>query len=286
MHAPPCPPPGLPERAARSHKGDHGRVLLVGGARGMSGAIALAAMSALRTGSGLVSAFVPSRCLETVASFEPCLMTVAAPDDAHGHFGMHAAESLALSIGRYDAIGVGPGMGLGAGSLRLVRLLADSTKVARVFDADALNLVAGTAGLTVRGPAVMTPHPGELERLTGVSPRDREAQIDAARELAGRLGVVVVLKGAGTVITDGRVQRVNGTGNAGMATGGSGDCLTGIITSLLGQGLSPLDAATVGTHLHGLAGDLAASTLGQPGLIASDLLHHLPPALLRCLSSS
>ncbi len=277
----PAAPLPWPARNAESHKGDHGRVVLVGGSRGMSGSIALAAMAALRSGSGLVSAIVPDRCLETVAGFDPCLMTLAAPEDRVGRFAITAAGFVADRVASVDAIGVGPGMATGPGSRMVVRRLAELGQIPRVFDADALNLIASLDGLAIPGPAVLTPHPGELQRLTGVSAGDRGKQIRAAVALAGRLGVVVVLKGAATLVTDGTVRWFNETGNAGMATGGSGDCLTGIITSLLGQRLSPYDAARLGVYVHGLAGDFAAAALSQTAMTAADILRHLPPALSR-----
>jgi len=288
MTAPPSPPLPFPPRDRQGHKGDFGRVLLVGGSRGMGGAIALSAMAALRTGSGLVSVFLPDRCLETVAGFDPCLMTLAAPDTANGQFAPAAAKRVVQHLPGVNAIGIGPGMGTGPGSVLVVRQLARQPAVPRVFDADALNILArelqtndqkSSASAFIAGPVVLTPHPGELQRLTGTPAKDRPAQIEAAAELAKRLAVVVVLKGAQSLVTDGQARWFNSTGNPGMATGGTGDCLTGIITSLLGQRLAPLAAAQLGTYLHGLAGDLAAQSLGEPGMTARDLLSHLPHAI-------
>jgi len=274
-----CPPLYLRLRSRESHKGDFGRVLVVGGSRGMCGSIALSAMAALRTGSGLVSAFVPNRCVETVAGFEPGVMTIAAPDNSVGQFAFAAAATVRSLLESCSAIAVGPGMGTGVGSIGLVRLIAQVDAIPRVFDADALNVIGRTAGLAVRGPAVFTPHPGELQRLCGVSAKDRPGQINAAVRLASDLGIVVLLKGASTFVTDGTQRWNNSTGNPGMASGGSGDCLTGIIASLLGQQYSPWDAARLGAFIHGLAGDLAADALGEAGMIASDILMHLPHAI-------
>lgn len=276
----PFPVPGLPVRNPKSHKGDHGSILLIGGSRGMSGAIALAAMAGLRMGAGLVSAFVPTCCLSTVAGFDPCVMTIPGPANRNGAFAYAAKRTLSPRLAAFDAIGVGPGMGTGPGSLVLVRMVAGLQHVPRVFDADALAALSATDGLIVRGPAILTPHPGEFQRLTGVPSNDRPSQILAANDLAARCGVVVVLKGAGTLVTDGINSRFNASGNAGMATGGSGDCLTGIIVALLGQGLSVFDAAVLGVYLHGLAGDFAEKSLGQLGMTAADLIRFLPPALL------
>jgi len=287
MTLPPSPaPPGfpplhLPRRSRESHKGDFGRVLVIGGSRGMCGSIAISAMAAQRTGSGLVSALVPNRCLETVAGFEPCMMTMSAPDNSVGQFAPAAAAMVRPLLDSFSAVAVGPGMGTGAGSVSLVRLIAQAATLPRVFDADALNVIGRTDGLMVTGPAVLTPHPGEMQRLCGVSAKDRPGQIDAAVRLARRSGVVVLLKGAPTFVTDGINQWYNTTGNPGMASGGSGDCLTGIIASLLGQHYLPWDAARLGAYVHGLAGDLAAESLGEASMIATDMLMHLPHAIRR-----
>jgi len=285
MNRPPCsaptsgPPLMLPPRNDHSHKGDYGRVVMIGGSRGMSGSIAIAAMAALRCGSGLVSASIPDRCLETVAGFDPCVMTLPAPDTPTGRFSTLATNTILRHIASADAIGVGPGMGTGPGSIRIVRKLARMSTIPRVFDADALNVIASIGGPLLLGPAVITPHPGEMQRLSGASSRNRQGQIDAATQIAKKLGIIVLLKGPQTLVTDGDSHWFNPTGNPGMATGGSGDCLTGIITSLLGQGLSPWDSARLGAYVHGLAGDSAAEALGQPGMTASDILSHLPGAI-------
>lgn len=275
------PPWMLPKRPADTHKGDYGRVLLVGGSRGMSGSISLAAMAALRTGSGLVSTMVPDCCLETVAGFDPCLMTIAAPDTPKGHFSIAAANAVKGPASKSDTIAVGPGMGTGPGSIQLVRYLASLATVPRVFDADALNVIGRPRDIRLCGPVVLTPHPGEMQRLSGVSATDRNGQIEAAIAFAHAHRCVVLLKGSKTLVTDGKSRWYNSTGNPGMASGGSGDCLTGIIASLLGQGYSPWDSACLAAFVHGLAGDLAAADLGQAGIVATDLIKHLPHAIHR-----
>jgi len=278
------PPLRMPRRSRDSHKGDYGRVLLIGGSRGMSGSISLSAMAALRAGSGLVSALVPDDCLVTVASFDPCMMTLAAPATPNGQFAIHAYQAASASVSKSDAIAIGPGMGTGPGSIRLVRSLAMNATVPRVFDADALNVIGRTADIKVCGPAVLTPHPGEMQRLSGVSAKDRTGQTEAACQYASATGCVVLLKGAQTFVTDGQSRWINSTGNPGMASGGSGDCLTGIIASLLGQKYAPWDAARLGAFIHGLAGDLAAEEIGEAGLVATDLIKHLPHAIRRVTS--
>lgn len=275
------PPFRLPIRQTDAHKGDFGRVLLVGGSRGMCGSIALSAMAALRTGSGLVSAAVPDRCLETVASFHPCVMTVPLADDGGGHFSLDAAPELASQLRGTGAIGCGPGMTTNPGSIRMVERLMNETDRPRVLDADAINALAmmdwkSRADL---GPIVLTPHPGELARITSAAVEDRDGQIAAAKSLARQTGIVVVVKGGPTVVVDCDRAWTNDTGNPGMATAGSGDVLTGVISSMLGQRLSPWEAACLGVWVHGRSGDLASHQRGQPGMTAADILEALPQAV-------
>ncbi|TWU42169.1 NAD(P)H-hydrate dehydratase [Novipirellula artificiosorum] len=275
------PPLPFPPRDSGAHKGDFGRVLLIGGSRGMAGSISLSAIAALHSGSGLVSVAVPDRCLETVASFHPCLMTIPLKDDARGQFCSAAICELTERIGPFDAIGCGPGMTVCEGAMEIVKLLLRQRNCKRVLDADAINCLAkmqwATAPASDAGPLVLTPHGGELQRLTGVNAKDREAQVDAAQSLAAHHGVTIVVKGGPTVVVDGDRRWTNDTGNPGMATGGTGDVLTGTITSLLGQGMTPWDAARLGVWLHGAAGDAAAKRQGQTGMTALDLLQSLAP---------
>lgn len=284
-HSPPSPAPPpllLPRRQRESHKGDYGRVLFIGGSRGMAGAVSLAAISALKLGSGLVTAAIPDRCLETVAGFDPCLMTRPLADTPAGSLADGAVDDLGEWTEAFDALGVGPGMGTGSGSAAIVEwALARERSCA--LDADALNCLARMDEWQsrVRGPVVLTPHPGEWKRISGTSPRDRDAQCQAAERIAASSGVVVLLKGPRTFVTDGRRSYVNETGNPGMATGGSGDVLTGVITSLLGQGLGAFDAARLGAWVHGTAGDIAAADLGMAGVTARDVAAALPAAVQR-----
>lgn len=293
----PTPPLPFPTRKTDAHKGDLGRVLLIGGSRGMAGSISLSAIAAMKTGSGLVSAAVPDRCLETVAGFHPGLMTVPAADTSSGEFDLAAATSnrVASAIANADAIGCGPGMQTGPGAVRLVETLLGHSNRPLVLDADAINVLSQHPFLA-NHPAlprdfrhlVLTPHPGEMARLTGVPANDRVGQIKASKELSRTFNVTVVLKGGPTVVAgspdliDNAVTWTNTTGNPGMATGGSGDILTGVITSLLGQGLSSWDAARLGVFVHGLAGDLAAADSGQAGLTCWEILQSLPKAIANC----
>jgi ADP-dependent NAD(P)H-hydrate dehydratase len=272
--------PAIPARQSSAHKGDFGRVLLIGGSRGMAGSIALSGIAALRTGSGLVSLAVPDRCLETVASFHPALMTIGLADDDQGRFAISAAASLPSIGSPADAIAVGPGMTRCVGSLAIVQRVIEMSPIPRVFDADALNLMAEHQLLaSIDHPClsnvVLTPHPGELHRLTGVSPQDRDGQIAAAVQLSSRTGAVVVVKGGPTVVVWNNDQWTNDTGNPGMATAGSGDVLTGMIASLMGQGLTSWDAARLGVHQHGAAGDRAAGRIGMASITALDIANDI-----------
>lgn len=276
-HDSPEPPLKLPQRESDAHKGSFGRVLLIGGSRGMAGSIALSSIAALHTGSGLVTAVVPDRCLDTVASFHPAIMTTPLADDSDGRFATDAAGELCKWMAAANVVACGPGMTTAAGSMAIVERVLQSSKTPVVFDADAINCLAmldwttqvrNQASATAEASLVLTPHPGEFARLTGVSSADRRSQRDAAIELSKASGAVIVLKGAPTMVIEGDAVWTNSTGNPGMATAGSGDVLTGVIASLIGQSLSVGDAARLGVWLHGRAGDLVASQMGQAGVTA------------------
>lgn len=273
--------PPLADRDPESHKGTFGTALLIGGSRGMTGAIALAGMAALRGGAGLVRLAVADVCLDTVAALEPSYLTTALPSDRRGRVAYAARDLIARTAAQADAVAVGPGLGRSLGLDALVAWLYTQLDKPLIIDADGLNALSARPEIFERpgGPRILTPHPGEFARLIGAerapSAQEREK---AAIDLAARCGIVVVLKGHRTLVTDGRIAANNTTGNPGMATGGSGDVLTGLIASLICQGLSPLDAARLGAYLHGLAGDLGAEELGQEGLTASDLGAYLPRA--------
>jgi ADP-dependent NAD(P)H-hydrate dehydratase len=276
--------PTLRPRRPDAHKGEFGRALLVGGSRGMSGAIALAGMAALRGGAGLVRLAVPVVCLDAVAAVEPSYMTVALPSDRHGRIALDARPRLMQLAAEATVVACGPGLGRSLGLDALVNHLYRHVACAMVVDADGLNALAARPDALAQpgGPRILTPHPGEFARLVG-RPRVTESQRDnLACELAMQTQAVVVLKGHRTIVTDGRRMAQNGTGNPGMATGGSGDVLTGLIAALACQGLDPWEAARLGVHLHGLAGDLAAAKLGHEPLIASDLVRYLPAAFAEC----
>lgn len=279
----PGPLPRLPPRAPDSHKGTFGRALLLGGSRGMSGAITLSGLAALRSGAGLVQLIVPESIQPVVAAAEPSYMVVP----WHESGGRLAGDltpyrpRLWELLSAATSLAIGPGLGRSAGLDELLTWLYSEVPKPLVLDADALNAVADLLPMTASGPRILTPHPGEFARLTrGSVPTAGEREERAAR-FAAEHQVVLLLKGQHTIITDGVRLAVNETGNPGMATGGSGDVLTGVITALLAQGLSAFDAARLGAHIHGLAGDLAAADVGQVSLIASDLVRFLPQAFLR-----
>ena len=273
-------PPVPPVRSNDAHKGDCGRVLVIAGSRGMSGAACLAATAALRGGAGLVTAAIPEGISAIVAGFEPSYLTAPLAEDDQGRIKSAAHKRLMELVASQSSVAIGPGIGQSSSLLEVVADLYDTVPVPMVVDADALNLLAKRPYLLKRAEGaasrVLTPHPGEFARLTGLDvptiQGDREKH---AVEFARRNDVIVVLKGRGTIVTDGRKLSVNETGNSGMATGGTGDVLTGLIASLLAQGLAPFDAARLGAHVHGLAGDIAAEESSKPGLIASDVLRCL-----------
>ncbi len=277
--------PELPPRPADGHKGTFGRVVIIAGSRGMAGAAALAGMAALRGGAGLVTVATPATVAPIVASYEPAYMTWPVCD-VHGQLSMASLSELMERLSHADAAAVGPGTGQSHEVDELVAELYRSVEIPLVVDADGLNAIAHHADfLTTARPAgsrVLTPHPGEFARLSGLSmdtiTGNREA---CAAAFAAQHGVVLVLKGQHTVITDGDRLAINPTGNSGMATGGSGDVLTGLLTALLGQRLEPFAAAQLAVYVHGLAGDLAAAEWSQPGMIASDLPRYIAKAWQR-----
>ncbi len=277
--------PKLKPRKADSHKGDFGRVCIVGGSIGMSGAAALAGRAALRAGAGLVRVAVPKSVLPIVASIEPSYITIPLAEDGSGRISAKAINTILDAVNNNDCLAFGPGIST-SGALRLIlETLIEQEHLRLLIDADGLNNLSAIKDWPTRLKAnlILTPHPGELKRLwTGLFreplPSERQKQ---AGKLAKQTKTVVALKGTGTVVTDGQKVYINKTGNPGMATAGSGDCLTGIITALIGQGLSNFDAAVLGVHIHGSAGDIAAEKYGQISLIATDIIDSLPEAFLQ-----
>jgi NAD(P)H-hydrate epimerase len=273
--------PHLAPRPLDSNKGAFGRILIVAGSRGMSGAAILCASAALRGGAGLVRVATPEEVLPIVAGGNPCYMTAALPQDEQGQLADRAETALLYLAQTNDIVAAGPGLGRSQALTALILALLDKTSTPLVLDADGINAIQHQASRLAgrSAPVILTPHPGEFARLLGL---DIPAVLTRRQELAVRFaqesGVVLVLKGHGTLVTDGRQLYENTTGNPGMATGGTGDVLTGVIAALLGQGLKPFAAAQLGVYLHGLAGDLARDAIGEVAMIASDLLLYLPAA--------
>jgi len=251
--------PRLPRRAEDSHKGTFGTVALVCGSASMLGAAILAARGALRGGAGLVRACLPPDLMPAFMAAVPSATTTA----RRGESGTWLAGVHALVVG--------PGLSTTDAARTLVHELIGAPVVPMVLDADGLNVLSPLSD-RVPGRAILTPHPGEAGRLLGCSTRDVQRNREqSALDLAERSGQVVALKGAHTIVTDGDHVFVNDSGNPGMATGGSGDVLAGVLGALLAQRLEPFDAACLGVHVHGLAGDLVAERLSQCGLTAEDL---------------
>src|SRR2546426_9286534 len=255
--------PSPPARPADGHKGTFGRVLIIGGSRGMSGAPSLAGLGALRGGAGLVFVAVPHEILPIVASIEPSYLTIPlATHEEQGGLSVEALPALRRASAGKEAMAIGPGLGTSRDSAAIVTTLYAEFPQSMVVDADALNALAAQPDALRRtsGLRVLTPHPGEFARLLGTDIATVQSQREKlAADFAKAHRVIVLLKGPRTVITDGERIAINLTGNSGLATGGSGDVLTGLIAALLGQGMLPFEAAQLGAHLHGLAGDLAAA---------------------------
>jgi len=276
----------LPRLAARrpdAHKGDFGKLLVVGGSVGLTGAACLAASSALRSGAGLVTVAAPERAAGIVTTVQPCAMTLPLAQTETGGVSVRAAPAILEFLERADALVLGPGLGLSPDSVTLVERLLRALPCPAVVDADGLNALARQTALLDRcpRPIVLTPHPGEMRRLDDAAAegmaKDRAAY---ARTFARRFDGVLVLKGKETVVSDGERSYRNCTGNPGLATGGTGDVLSGVLGALLGQGLDAFDAAVLAVYLHGRAGDLAAERRGEIGMIASDVVDALPRAFL------
>jgi len=273
--------PTLSRRDPDSNKGDFGKILVIAGSRGMSGAAVLCGSAALRGGAGLVRVAVPQEIWPIVAAANPCLMTAPMAQDDHGRISAAAAGDLVDLAQAYDVVALGPGLGGSADLSTLVATLLQQVSRPLVLDADGLNAIAARPEVLGKhaGPVLITPHPGEFARLLHCDTvAVQGCRQELAVEFAGKHGLIVVLKGHATVVSDGQRVYQNNTGNPGMATAGAGDVLTGLIAALLGQGLEAFAAAQLGAHVHGRAGDMARDDLGERGLIATDLLSYLPRA--------
>jgi len=274
--------PKLEPRPADGHKGTFGKVCIIAGSVGMSGAAALAGRAALRSGAGLVRVATARSALPTVAALEPCYTTIGLADDGAGRISARAIHTILDAVADNDATALGPGLGTSPGLRSIVETLVQQENLRLLIDGDGLNNLSKLPHWPGKRHAdvVLTPHPGEMQRLwSGLfrepMPANRQ---EAAGQLARTTDTVVALKGAGTVVTDGQRVYINTTGNPGMATAGSGDVLTGTIVALMGQGLAGFEATVLGVYLHGAAGDIAADSHGQISLMATDIIDTLPQA--------
>ena len=266
----------LPRRRRDTHKGDYGKILLLCGSRGFTGAAALAAMGALRTGAGLVYLAVPESiyAIEAVKLTEPVVLPLP---DRDGRLCADSIPEIAALLPKMDAVLFGSGSGLGEGTEEVLKYLLKNCECPLILDADGITLAAKHKDILRdrTTTTILTPHDGEFARLSPPAlPR-----VEQTMQLARELGVILLRKGHRTLITDGDTCWENRTGNPGMATGGSGDVLSGVILSLLGQGVPPLEAAAAGAWLHGAAGDRAAERLGEYGMLPGDLVEELPQLL-------
>ena len=267
----------LPDRDPWGHKGDFGKLLLLCGSRGYTGAAYLAAMGALRSGSGLVFLGVPESiyAIEAVKLNEPVVFPLP---DKDGKLSEEAIPEIMARLPQMDAVLIGCGLGQSEGTLAVVKAVLENAACPVIVDADGINVLSAHRDI-LRGrqyPTILTPHDGEFARIGGCLTADR---MESAAALARDLDCIVLLKGHRTCITDGRTGYLNTTGNPGMAVGGSGDVLAGMIVSLMGQGIAPLEAAACGAWLHGAAGDLCAKEQGQYAMLPTDMLNALPRLL-------
>ena len=271
----------LPERRRDAHKGDCGRIFILGGCAGMTGAVCLSAMGSLRSGAGLVTVGTA----ESERGIVACKLTEAMTmgfESVSGHIIGSDREKILGFAEKSDVLVLGPGMGRESGTRELICWLVENVKTKIVLDADGLNAVSMNIDILKgrKGETILTPHEGEMSLLCGKSVEEiRVNREKTAVDFAKEYGVTLILKGKNTVVTNGTEVFINITGNPGMATGGSGDVLSGVIGSLLGQGMTTYDASVLGTYIHGRAGDMAKSDKGEMGLIASDIVYNLPYAI-------
>jgi hydroxyethylthiazole kinase-like uncharacterized protein yjeF len=270
----------IAERKPDSHKGDYGHVLVLGGSRGLTGAATLCSLGALRSGCGLVTLGIP-QSLNLITEVKLTeVMTRPLPETKKGALSLKAAVEIKRMLKNIDVIALGPGLTTNQETKALVRKLLKLIDKPLVLDADGLNCIAGNVSIlkSLKYPVVVTPHPREMARLVkmevGTVQRNRQK---VAKDFAGRYNLIVVLKGYKTVVASTKTNSyINKTGNPGMATAGVGDILTGMIASLIAQGISPYEAAKLAVYVHGKAGDLASKEKGQLSLVAGDILNKLP----------
>jgi len=266
------------------HKGDFGRVFIIAGSRGLTGACRLVSTAALRSGAGLVTTGAPKSLANILARDSREAMWIALPETASGSVGLKALSRATSFLKHEDVLAIGPGLSRHPSTLSFVRALTKQSQKPMVIDADAIIAFEKYNRLLkkLKAPSVLTPHPGEFQRVFGVSPVTEADRLKAAEKAAKEYGVVIVLKGHRTVVASPRGQTyINLTGNPGMATGGMGDVLTGMIAAFVGQKMDVFQAASSAVYIHGLAGDRAAKKTGEVSLLPSDLLDELPKAIKR-----
>jgi NAD(P)H-hydrate epimerase len=276
--------PKLPNRSEDGHKGTFGKVLIIAGSFGMSGAAGIAGKSALKAGAGLVRVATATTSLPMVAGIDPCYTTIPLPEDDSGKIAEDAIHTILREISKNDCTAFGCGTGQSRELKSITEKLVRLENIRLIIDGDGLNNLSKITGFRAVGDnIVLTPHPGEMERLWSVVSREPvpEDRKECAARLAEKTNTTVVLKGAGTVVSNSQKIYVNDTGNPGMATGGSGDCLTGVITALAGQGLDMFDACVLGVYVHGKAGDITAENKGQIGMTAADIVDALPQVFMK-----
>ena len=273
----------VPVRARAAHKGTFGRLLVIGGSLGMSGAPSLTGMAAFRTGAGMVTIAVPAPIQDRIATREPEVMTLGLAPSGRGSISVRAVDQALSAARAADAIAIGPGLSRDPETAELVRHLVQAVEKPIVLDADGLNAFAGRFAELARTRArlILTPHAGEMARLVGLDPVTVDGErLRLPQSVAAETGQVVLLKGSPSVVAaEGQPAVLSEHGNPGMATAGAGDVLTGVILGLLGQGLSPYDAAALGMVLHAVAGDRAAHRIGEAGLVAGDIVAEIPRVL-------
>lgn len=274
--------PLLPKRKSNSHKGNYGRVAVIAGSKGMVGSACLVSMAILRTGSGLVYNLVPESLWEVFSIKLTEAIILPLVDKNMGHFILECQKDMEGLLEDKDVLALGPGLGVDSGRIKLVEHILLNYKKPIVLDADGINCIAKNPSILQKrlGHTVITPHPGEMARLLNISiDKLQKNRLEYSKAFSNKHKVITVLKGHKTIVTNGKDVYINPTGNPGMATAGSGDVLTGIIASLIGQGLEEFKAAKLGVYIHGLAGDLSKLEKGEYGVIARDLVENIPLAI-------
>jgi len=270
------------KRRKDTHKGDYGHLFILGGSPGLTGAVCMAGTAAMRSGCGLATIGIPEGLNVIIETKLTEVMSFPLPETREGTFSVQAAQpSLEFIRESADAVLIGPGISTCRETAEFVRIIVGRTEKPLIIDADAIKIIAGSKSLLRKSRAriILTPHPGEMSYLTGISVRDiQKKREETAKSFAAEYGVVIILKGHHTVVTDGKHTRVNLTGNPGMATAGAGDVLAGIVGSFVAQGYGAFESAGYGTYIHGLAGDVAAREVGETSLIATDIIEKLPRA--------